>query len=397
MFDTIRDGVIVDDVQEFFAPAPSDLVTRLMGDYKIKRQQIEDVAKLFQGDVSGVVTYFIEGNWTQRNTRYSSLSAEKIFEQGGAIAALDADFWSRALNLTDVLEHMPQMRRSEWWEQIREMKTPEFNEENVRSTLTDLLLKRKNFFAERVDGIFRALSRTHVTNRPEGFFKRMIVNNVMDQWGCADSEKAGYINDLRLIIAKFMGRTDEPTWMQTRQMLSAARRHHGERHIVDGGALKVRCYLKGTVHIEVHPEMAFRLNQVLAQHNPNAIPSEFRTAPRKAAKQFETILRPLPFHVVDALANMRTMIGERKRRTDNVPLTTNPHALRFDYGASRSVESEAGTILQAIGGVPCASEKGVQSWFEFDYNPSDVIDEIVMSGCIPAESSALSDTRTYRT
>lgn len=387
MFQTVLDGEIVDDTSEFFAPAPTDQLDTLMSNYKARRRQVEEVAALFEGDVAGVVTYFIEGNWTKRNTRYSSLSAERIFDLDGAVAALNADFWSRALALTDVLEHMPQKRRSEWWEQIREMNTPEFTEDNVRSTLTDFLLKRSGYFAERVDGIFRALSREHVTNRPEGFFKRMIVDGVLDQWGTADSERAGYINDLRLIIAKFMGRTDEPSWYDTRQLLMVARRQPGVQLMADGGTMKIRCYLKGTVHIEVHPEMAFRLNQVLAQHNPHAIPSGFRTAPRKPSKQFDTIQRPLPFKVLGVLASLRRMVGERRLPTDKEPITTNPYARRFDYGGGHDAESEAAMVLQAIGAIPCKSPNGALAWFEFDYDPDKVIDEIVVSGCIPDRKS----------
>jgi hypothetical protein len=103
-----------------------------------------------------------------------------------------------------------------------------------------------------------------VTNRPEGFGKRMILARVYNEWGSTEYKTAGYIQDLRIVIARFMGR-DEPRWNATDSALLGARRRPGEWFTLDGGALRVRGYLKGTAHLEVHPEMAWRLNCVLAQ------------------------------------------------------------------------------------------------------------------------------------
>ncbi|BBI65749.1 hypothetical protein HSBAA_PA_3520 (plasmid) [Vreelandella sulfidaeris] len=111
------------DMGEFFAPASTDMVDGLMGRYNAMRRRVEEVAALFDGDRKGVINYFIQGNRKHDNTRYSSLSAENIFIEEGAIAALNAEYWVRALKMTDVLDFMPQTRRSEWWEQINEMKT----------------------------------------------------------------------------------------------------------------------------------------------------------------------------------------------------------------------------------------------------------------------------------
>src|SRR3546814_8229511 len=98
------------------------------------------------------------------------------------------------------------LRRQEWYEQIREKQAPEFEEQTVRSTLMDLLASRTKFFAERVDGIFQSLSREHVTNCPEGFGKRMILFYVITSYNTNSHDRIGYINDLRAVIAKQIGR-----------------------------------------------------------------------------------------------------------------------------------------------------------------------------------------------
>ncbi|HUV96888.1 MAG TPA: hypothetical protein VMV98_05400, partial [Acidobacteriaceae bacterium] len=93
------DGV---DVGEFFAPSCADMIDGLIGQYRQMRAKIEQVIGLFEGDLGNVVYYFVEGN--KSRSGYSSISAERIFRREGAIAKLNADFWSQTLALTDVLD-----------------------------------------------------------------------------------------------------------------------------------------------------------------------------------------------------------------------------------------------------------------------------------------------------
>ena len=177
----------------FFAPMSADLVDSLVGQYNAARGRIDALAAAVRmADIGTVLHYFIEGN--VREQRHSMpTTVEALFRVEGAIAQLNADFWSRALRMTDVMDYMPQKRREEWHEQIRNPEgrraskysgenelpaLPEFEEATVRSTLTSLLHSRSQFLAERVDGIFRVLSRQHVTNQPQGFGKRMIIQGV---------------------------------------------------------------------------------------------------------------------------------------------------------------------------------------------------------------------------
>src|SRR5699024_2858031 len=200
------------DVEEsqFFAPASTDLVDSVIGQYRGERDKIESVDQFLHGDgFSAVLHYFIEGNRDSRDRFTGSVS--KMFDREGALASLNAHYWQRVMQMTDVLDCMPAKRREEGFESIQKMETPEFEENTVRTTLGELLALRGKFLAERVDGIFQALSRTHVTNQPEGFGKRMIMTGVTNDWGSYGRSQTGHINDLRSVIAKFMGR-DEPDW-----------------------------------------------------------------------------------------------------------------------------------------------------------------------------------------
>ncbi|UCL89305.1 DUF4942 domain-containing protein [Pseudomonas sp. HS-18] len=385
-------GDVIDDANQFFAPMSADLVDGLIGQYNTTRARISAMAQAVRSEqCHGVLHYFVEGNVSeQRHTLPKAV--DQLFRVEGAIAQLNADFWNRALRLTDVLDYMPQARREEWFEQIRNPEgrkanrhtgekdmpaLPEFEEQTVRATLGGLLANRAQFLAERVDGIFRALSRQHVTNQPQGFGKRMIIQNVFSY------QTHGHINDLRCVIAKFMGR-DEPKYGATDPVTKAASRQNGQWMTVDGGALRIRVYGGvGTAHLEVHPDMAWRLNGILASMYPAAIPAEFRTKPKRAKKikDFELFDRPLPFAVVGILAGMR-QASERIKPDWPERYRDIPNALRFDYGQyDKAAMAEAENVLVALGGV---KEKG---YWQFDYHPREVLDQVVCSGCIPDHKS----------
>lgn len=365
---------IVDDSREFFAPVSSDVIDGLLGQYQQKRGHIDTVAGIVAGDAGGVISYFIDGN----KDRASHMpSPERLFEPAGAIAALNSVYWSKAMSLTDVYDCMPQARRDEWSKSIREHATPEFTEEAVRPTISGLLADRAKFFAERVDGIFRGLSGEHVTNVPQGFGKRMIIAYVTAN-DYHSTSRAGLINDLRAVIAKFMGR-DEPRWNATGPIISHARARHGQWITLDGGALRLRCYKIGTAHLEVHPDMAYRLNQVLAGMYPRAIPAEFRTKPAKKHKEFQMIGRPLPFEVLALLGDMEQARSYAKDGMGRAVWTPIPNAVKFRYSERSEVAfQEAQRVLASIGGVLTKD----RDW-QFDYPPGDAIKEIVCSGCVP--------------
>lgn len=405
------DAEVVDETAAFFAPVSFDAIDTLLSKYQARRTLIDELAELVEGGLGHVVGYFIEGNAGDDRT-HSTLYVDKLFKREGAIAALNAHFWKQALDLTDVYNLMPQKRRDEWNEQIRnplgkraanlsrfdgrdgmEQKEwdiqplPDFEEETVRSTLADLLYSRARFFAERVDGIFRSLSHEHVTNCPQGFSKRMIIAGMFNFYSGGHSSsnwsRMGVINDLRCVIAKFMGR-EEPGHGATNSIIEDGRaRIPGEWVILDGGAIRIRVYLKGTAHLEIHPEMAWRLNSVLASIHPAAIPAKFRTAPKRKSKEWTLLQQILPFPVLGLLDRMKPAKQRYEHRLESY-FRDIPMSLSFDYGinADDAIMKEAERVLEAIGGVKHC-ESGRISYWKFDYPPESVIREIVASGCIP--------------
>src|SRR5690606_6512352 len=228
--------------EPFYAPSTEGALDHLFSQRDAIKARIEGIANFMDGESRNALYYCLQGATDPKAGRSAAPEVEKLLNVEKATAALDADFWDRATQLTDVQECMPEKRRYDWYELIQKRETPPFTPENVLPTFEDLLSSRAKFFAERVDGVFQALSRTHVTNQPEGFGKRMIINYILSDFGgYANYERVGYIHDLRCVIARFMGR-DEPKREDSSHAVMHAAKTPGKWITIDGGALRLRVY-----------------------------------------------------------------------------------------------------------------------------------------------------------
>lgn len=375
---------IADELEDIFATgntlARFDTIDTLISQYNDTHSRINQIAKFVSGEMSGAMHYFLTGN--RGDSRDSLPGVDRLFEVPGAVAALNSAYWSKAMQLTDVLDMMPQARRDAWNESITNRKCPPFEEKVVRDTLETLLGLRAKFLAERVDGIFRGLSGEHVTNQPQGFSKRMIIAGVLNFYASSDHSKCGLINDLRAVIAKFMKR-GEPKYHASSALIVTLKGRWGEWVMIDGGALKIRLYKKGTAHMEVHPDIAWRLNSILANLYPRAIPPQFRERPKSRPKDVVLIQRPLPFPVVELLAQLEQAYDWLDREEDwqgRKKRIEVPNTVKFHYSSEETdkhVMAETRRVLESLGGT--LTKHG----WAFDYPPRAIIDEVVASGCIP--------------
>ena len=354
--------------EPFYAPSTEGALDHLFSRRDAIKGRIEAIASFMDGEARQALDHFLRGAQVASRFSRSIPDASELLNVEQAVASLDARLWNEAMQLTDVMDCMPEDRRYEWHEQIQKHTTPPFTPDNVIPTFEFLLGNRAKFLAEKVDGLFRNLSRAHVTNQPEGFGKRMILQYVISDGGSySDHTKVGYIHDLRSVIARFMGR-DDPQHEDTRVAIMRATECAGQWITLDGGALRLRVY-RGvrTGHLEVHPDMAWRLNAVLASLHPAAIPSQFREPPKRKVRAFALMQKPLPFEVLDLLHGMKVKGGRAE----------------FSYSANpdKAQRKRVAEVLEAIGGTPDGD-----GW-AFDYEPQDVIAEIVVSGCLPDEVS----------
>lgn len=333
----------------------------LFAQYKFDKDGIERIAGFVESATQ--MHFFFDGAKVDGGHFHAGVS--EVFRLEPAISALNAEYWQKAMMLTDVLEYMPAEKRNEWHELISKHKTPAFEKDSVKQTLIQMLNNRAQFMAERVDGLFRALSGDHVTNQPQAFGKRFILNYMLSYFSI-NYERANYIHDLRCVIGKFMGR-EVPNSHSTYSDLNNMNRD-GQWNEFDGGAFKVRLYKKGTAHMEVHPDIAWQLNKVLAHLHPMAIPPEFRQKPKRKPNEHKLHHDLVSFDVMKDL--------ER-----GLPYRSH-EAKTLDYQYKEPPLAPTVAVIERLGGVEIS--KGV---FEFSYLIESVLKELSRSGRIPEQKS----------
>lgn len=351
-------------VNSFFAPVQPDLLAGLIRSYNDDLSNLKAVHAFMQSsDNKRAFNLFLESaESTVKRDVYDIVETTKL---------LDAQYWNRALQLTDVFEHMPQVRRDEWHQQVRERKCPTFEADAVYTTIEQLLHNRSRYIAERVDGIFKGLSGEHVTNSPTGFRKRMIMANVIGDWASTNYDKCGHIDDLRKVIAKLLGR-EEPRHGTSATKIRTQYNYTGEWFDWDGGTLRVRVYKKGTAHMEIHPDIAWQLNQILAFLYPQALSHSSIRKPEKAHKDFKVINNPISEDVIYELSQGRIN--------------------GFMFEPQHTLKQKVIDILTSVGGVRDKIERKSRGYGDrsytvdivrFDYCPRGVIASVIVTGELP--------------
>ncbi|EHD3174050.1 DUF4942 domain-containing protein [Salmonella enterica] len=307
-----------------------------------------------------------------------------------------AEYWKKVTDMTNVLLIMPAARRDEWREQFIEGKqettktdrtgyqmrvkefvgVPEFKAETVIPTMLNLLNDRHKYLSERVYGLFKALSPAHKTNKTNGFSERLIIANCISEfWRDSVSvnyRKEDYIDDLRVML-HFFAHKEFITINRTTEMLSAAYRANdcqtGDWMNVDGNLMRVKMFKNGNVHFEIHPDVAWKLNEVLAYSMPAAIPAPYRTAPKtRAPKEFGLIQKTISEPV-------RTALRDGRFSKDNGDWYF------FDSKLQKTQSDELERTLTFIGGV-----QENKHW-RFPYEVGHTLNTIVATGLIPDAKS----------
>lgn len=355
--------------QKLFEPlSTKSLFNFLIDDYLNEKKLILKLSQVMALDgMEQAVEHFKKGARERSYTRW-----DRMFKLEYGLASLNAKYWKKALESAQVLDFLPAAKRDEWMNQIYEMDTPEFTLDNLKSVISNLMGKRMDFLAEMVDGIFTGLSGEHLTNRPEGFGKRMIVDSVVDCfYGSYSAHKQGLIHDMRCVVSRFLG-AKQPVYGSTLNIINFAKTHHGEWVNVDGNAFRLKIFKKGTGHIEVNPDISYRLNQILAFLHPMAIPAPHRKRPSKRKnKDFQLIENVLSPDVAEALweglkySHCRPHHGE-------VQFCAN-----FNQKHGKDMVGKVKNVLLSLG----AAQKG--AIFVFNFDPTPIIERVALNRAVP--------------
>ena len=382
--------------ESFFKPVDTNKLSGLFEQYELEKINITTLCQFMEQNSNAALYRLISAN-----TPDYMIPTSNLFNKEGGLSYLCALYWEKALELTDVKEFMSSASKKKWDEQIENRTTPDFTIEAVIPTLKDLLISRDRYFAEVIDDVFKSLSGDHVTNQPQGFSKRMIMPctfHYAESEPPAKSKDA--VADLRHVVNRFLGRGGVAT-KATYAVIDACRTQStiGKWLDIDGGAIRVKVFKKGTIHIELHPDMAWRLNKMLAILYPMAIPPKFRKPQKYAKKEVAIKQNLISCGAVSVIAGMKPAVSRfpdvSEHYDGRITLTD---VFKFDVSDSQfngvggislkaSVE-EAERALIACGMAAVYNEFSVKDTaYQCDFDFKEVQQALVRNGFVPEKQS----------
>ena len=146
-----------------------------------------------------------------------------------------------------------------------------------------------------------------------------------------------------------------------------------------GGYLRIKAFLKGTLHVEIHPSISTRLNVALSYLHPNALPDEATIKPPLRKSGFGSVELVKTQIAPQVRSYLRDCVQEQQ--PDGLWVLRQRAASYTSGRLSGAIKSMIDESLSQIGGVRAGDVH------LFDYAPMDVVSEIVASGKVPDKVS----------
>lgn len=390
MFDfNLPVAAIPDDYREFLpsltTPAVDDLLREYeAGEVEMRRLHAVLMDKANRSTLSmfafGAQVYYQSSS----HGRTWSMDLLEMFDLGRAINARQEAFWFRLFDLLSFTTILPSELWTKWsdsftaWRERGGVAIPTFNRQTVYNCLSLVESHRANFFSMRVDAVWKALSGWHVTNWGSAFHNRFIIDWMFNEHGTTTSKDRAFY-DLVNLCSTIMSGAEDPFFNAYGELRHARLECLGEWVELLDGALRIRAYKRGTLHCEIHPEIANRLNVALAYMHPNALPDEATLKrPRKKSGfgSADLVQMKLPRQVRSYLSGCVQV-----QRDDGLwQLKPTRHLISVQR-LSSAIKGMIDEVLAQVGGV----REG--DYHLFDYPPMDVVSQVVKSGEVPEKVS----------
>lgn len=385
---------IPEDYREFLPTLATPAVDELLLAYERGATDMRRLHKqLMSDETRPILECFADGAEAYKKANVKGFWAMEfleLFNLDRAINARQEKFWFQLFDLCNLTNILPADLWEQWSDSFTGWRTfksngksalgmPQFNRTNVFTVISLIEGHRANFFSMRIDAIWRALSGYHVTNWGGAFHKRFIMNNVFNEWGSVDHDKMRVVQDLYNACTTIMTGAEDPFYKVAGALESARGDHCGQWVEVIEGVLRIKGFMVGTLHAEIHPEIANRLNIALAYLHPNCLPDEaIIKRPRRKAGfgSRELIQATVPPQV-------RYYLRMTRQQQDDNGLwrlrfcKETPTAPKIGPTVKMMIDD----VLGQVGGMRDGDDH------LFDYAPADVIAELVATGEVPEKVS----------
>ncbi len=192
---------------------------------------------------------------------------------------LDREIWRDLMQRSGMLSLMDAQARDTWYRSLEYDNFPEISEANILSTFKQLHQNKDEVFERGVINVFRGLSWNYKTNCPCKFGSKIIINNLVrwDRWGfhLITGQQADRLADLERMLHLFSGKPIPDNRENITIHLDDHIRSVQGKECYEDEMFSIRYFKKGSAHITFRkPELVDRLNDIIARHYPEMLPSQ---------------------------------------------------------------------------------------------------------------------------
>lgn len=327
---------------------------------------------------------------------YSSVSFFEIAQFPLLVKKLTKKYWSKVFEISEVRSVMPSTRLQEWEDTIENGDLPEFNMDNVFSTAFDFFNSKRKYMSEKADGILKSLSSNHKTNMSDQITEKFILENVVyGKFDQLNYTLIGKINDLRSLISQIKNE-DAYFYSCSQKMIADLHKYSPGKWIyVDGNNMRLKVYKKGTVHIELNPEIIEDIAMLLSELYPMQISDKKGLIQiRKEFKNFPLLKDRISTGVGKAImsaSNYGNQIkrfdlqykiedGVTKLKEKDLKLQEYPYNFNFKKIENEHEQKQVENLLLKLGVVK--QQYLHFTWYACDFNIIPLLHSIAYSGVI---------------
>ncbi len=207
---------------------------------------------------------------------------------------LQREYWKKVIDDTRILDYVSSSVKEEWYKAMEEFNLPPFEMEIVKTALSGMIKDLPSLFAQRLQDAHAVISKAHKTNSAEMFNKRMIFHVAnFDSRYCwymtteFIERKCDAINDIRSTISQILGGLQIPRGDTVEKLANIAKGDNFGQWVKIDEHVAIRLYKVGTAHLEIRPEIADMLNNILANGAlPNMSDSWYNKKKENKVKEF---------------------------------------------------------------------------------------------------------------
>ena len=366
-----------------------NVIKSLILEYEEKKNDIQKYDDIIKNISPCVISLALSDHKLVDDQGYNR-SFDDIFKQEELLVKLKKSFWSRVFEMSNICSVMPYQKIQEWHEQIKSGDLPEFNTENITTTVLDLFNNKSVYMAEKIDNIVKSFSKSHKTNIHDQVCEKFILENCYSN-DMVNSSKSTIINELRSVIAQIKDEKNYQCFSSGKILDFLYNNNIGQWMFIDGNSFRMKVFKKGTVHIEIHPEIVEKMCVILSSIYPLQISNKEKKLKReKDFKHFDLISDFLDLYERGLLLHVKLKNNVLREYLRNFNFSEelknfireklNEYSYHIELESDLKDADKIDMILKSIGGSEIVYNK--IKWYGFNYNPINVIKKIAITGKI---------------